>query len=425
MRAASVAAGIATIPVVYLLGRRTIGVAAGITAAAITAAAPFMVYYSAEGRGYALMMLLVALSTLAMVIAAEERRTGWWVAYAALSCAAVYTHYTTVFALAAQFLWLLWAHPESRRAALLANIGAAVAFLPWVSGLLNDFDSPTTDILSGLSPFTAHDMRLYLEHWAIGDPLSRGTPLDDIPGTPALVLLAVALALGLLGVARRAFGGELPQPSRRLLLLIGIVLAVPVGEAVVGAIGNNLLNVRNLAAAWPAFALCLGALVVAAGPRLRYVAAASAVAAFGIASLQLLDDNHQKPDYNAAADFIESRSAPGDAVIDATGVFTPAPYTPLDVALDRYDGPHPTYRAGSTASPTDKAIAKAVAAARGGRVFVVHDLYLSADSAKARQLEGPNGPETPFPEPYRLVERRAYPGTIAVLVEEFAPRGRS
>ena len=103
LRAPSFLAGVAAIPLVYLLGLRTVGRAAALVASAITALGPFMIYYSTEARGYELMIVLVILSTLALLAGVDDGRARWWVAYAAFSCAAVYTHYTAVFALAPSF----------------------------------------------------------------------------------------------------------------------------------------------------------------------------------------------------------------------------------------------------------------------------------------------------------------------------------
>ncbi len=96
--------------------------------------------------------------------------------------AAAYTHYTCVFALAAQLAWVLWAHPEARRAALLANAGAVIAFLPWISGFLDDLSSPDGRIMSALSPLTPDTARLAIEHWSVGYPLRR---LDHGAARPA------------------------------------------------------------------------------------------------------------------------------------------------------------------------------------------------------------------------------------------------
>ena len=86
-------------------------------AAALTALAPFMVYYSAEARGYG--RDDGAGHALDPGDAGGRGRPalGWWVAVRGGVLRAVYTHYTGVFVLAAQLLWLLWAHPEARRPA--------------------------------------------------------------------------------------------------------------------------------------------------------------------------------------------------------------------------------------------------------------------------------------------------------------------
>ena len=56
-----------------------------------------------------------------------------------------------------------------------ATAVAAVGFAPWLSGLRGDLDSPTTDILSALPPFSVGYVRSSLVHWAIGFPyLLRG-----------------------------------------------------------------------------------------------------------------------------------------------------------------------------------------------------------------------------------------------------------
>ena len=227
-RAPSLIAGIAAIPLIYVLGLRTVGRRAALVAAAFLAFSPLMMYYSAEARGYELMVVLVMLSTISMLVALERRRAVWWVLYGGFSCAAMYTHYTGGFALAGQLLWLLWTHPDARRPALLANAGAAVAFLPWLSGFRGDLDSPTIRILDAANPFTPHFVRLSVEHWAIGYPaFDPNTRLPDLPGVPALILLALALALAVIGVAHAR-----PHVNRGIALVLVLAASAPVGEAI-------------------------------------------------------------------------------------------------------------------------------------------------------------------------------------------------
>ena len=293
LRVPSLLAGIAAIPLTYLLGLRTVGRPAALVATALTVLSPFMIFYSTEARGYELAIVLVMLSTLAMLAAVDGGRRRWWIVYGASSCAAVYTHYTVVFALAAQLLWLLWAHPEARRPALLANTAAVIGFLPWISGLIADFNSPTTRILDSLSRFDFQAVRVSLGHWAIGHPYrSPGSGLRQLPGAAAIELLAIAVAVAAVGLAVAQYR-ELPRigwrwPDRRFVLVLTLALATPVGAALVSALGTNLFLIRNLAVSWPGYALVLATLLVAAGPRLRLVAVTLALACFSIAAAKTL-----------------------------------------------------------------------------------------------------------------------------------------
>ena len=56
LRAPSLVAGAAVIPLVYAVGLRTVGRRAALVATALTAFSPFMIFYSAEARGYELMI---------------------------------------------------------------------------------------------------------------------------------------------------------------------------------------------------------------------------------------------------------------------------------------------------------------------------------------------------------------------------------
>ena len=430
LRLPALIAGTATIPLVYALGRRAVGRRAGLLAAALTALSPFMIYYSAEARAYGLMMFFTTGSTLAMLLALETRRRRWWVLYAVASCAAFYTHYTCVFVLAAQLVWLLWAHSWARRPAIIANVAAAAGVLPWLPGLINDLRSPTEKILSLLSPFTPGAIRQDVEHWALGYPYTAAGGLKALPGVAALVLLGVAVLLTLVGLAvlarRRP---SLRELDRRVWLLIALALAVPVGEAVVSAAGNHIFGVRNLAASWPYLALACAAAVAATPPRLGTVAALLAVVAFALGAARELTTRFERPDYQAAANFVAADARPGDVVVDETGALSPGPLTGLDVTLHRS---LPIFRAEAPAErdhpygfadpivPRQRAVDQAVAAARGHRVFVV--TFRSPLASLGARLN-PAGSQ--FPPSYRLVTLKVYAGFGSPLAAVYADVGPS
>ena len=421
VRLPSLIAGVATIPLVYLVGKRTVGRGPAAVAATVTALAPFMVYYSAEARGYALMMAFVTLSTLAMLVAVDEGRMRWWVVYGVASCAAVYTHYSCVLVLGAQFVWLLWAHPEARRPALIANVAAAVLYLPWITGFLADLDSPTTDILEALQPFDGYHARLALTHWSFGYPYSTVAPLRDLPGDVGLVLLALGTLVALGGVAVTRLRGRerppLPMPGRRMVLPFVLALATPVGGALAAAAGNSsLFGTRNFAPSWPGLALAGAAVLALAGTRTRAVAAALLVAAFAISAVKVTEDRFSRPDYGGAAAYVDDQAGPRDVVIDGSAVRSPGPLSHLDAALReqhqivRLEQPqqrdHP-FNIGDPVVQPPEAVRRAASLARGGRILVV------TDEGQLRRLPPIRG--------YRHAARRDFPGFYDVVVLTYEP----
>ena len=354
----------------------------------------------------------------------DHGRRRWWVLYAAASAGAAYSHYTCVFLLAVQFAWVLWAHRGARRAAVLANVGAALAFLPWITGLRNDLNSPTADILSALSPFTVHDIRTSLEHWVAGYAYTY-LPLRQVPGHLALVLFGAGVAGAAVAVVAR-FRGWLPGRvlgDRRLALVLALAVAVPARDVRrASLVGTNLFTTRNLAASWPALGLSLGALLAAAGPRARYVTAGLVIGALAMGAVRMLGDQNQRPDYRAAAAFVDRQAAAGDVVVDATGSVSPGPLTPLDVTLDPV---HPVVRAGAPAErdhpfnlgdrtiPLQEALTEATRQAAGRRVYLV---AASGPDLPAYQQRRKDLGESRIPNGYRVTSDHVFAGFLRVTV---------
>ena len=420
LRLPALLAGTATIPLVYVLGLRTIGRRAALVAAALTTFAPFMIYYSAEARAYGLLMLFVCGAVLAMLLGLETNRRRHWVLYAVCSAAAFYTHYTSLFVLAVALVWLLLTQPQVRRAAMLANAGAFLLVVPWIPGLIADMRSPTVKILSALSPFTADAVRIDIEHWSVGYPYSV-IGLRELPGTAALILLGVAAVLAAVGLAWRARGGYRPRPSRLIWLVFALMLATPVGEALASASGNHIIGVRDLAASWPFLALFSSALAVAAGRRVGVSAGLLAVLAFLVGAVRMLEPRFQRPDYQGSASFVAAHARPGDVVIDMTGSLSPGPLTGFGIVFHR---DLPVIRARSPAEsdhpftvfdpivPIPSAAREAARVARGHRIWVVYPTLASTERI--------NPVPTGLPASYRLDGLHRFPGIEPTLVAVYA-----
>lgn len=226
LRAISLVAGTSVIPLSHWLGRWTAGVRAGFVAAAIATVSPFIVFYSSEARPYALLLALSLLSTLALVRAIDTRRTGWWVAYAAASCASMYTHFTAVFALLLQFVWAFIAVPSCRRALVAANLSAALLFVPWIPNLIRTARSPGTKLYGLLEPFSLHAARIDLGQLWLGQPEQT---VGAIPGLiPVALIVATLVLAALLAISTRAREHAWPKPSPRHALLLVLAFGVPV-----------------------------------------------------------------------------------------------------------------------------------------------------------------------------------------------------
>lgn len=152
MRLPGVLAGVACVPVTYLLCRKTLGRLSAIAAALLLALSVYHLHFSREVRPYSLFMLenLLALHFLHSALAERRDRLFW--AYAAVVAAMLYTSYmaaTLVFSqvlFAAVVLGGRFASGERRAAwSQASRLGLALAlagaaYLPWVAGQLNVYN---------------------------------------------------------------------------------------------------------------------------------------------------------------------------------------------------------------------------------------------------------------------------------------------
>ena len=446
VRLPALIAGTLTIPLTYLVGRRAVGPTAGVIAAAVMTLSPYMIYFSTDGRAYSLAIALVMGSTLAMLIAADRGGTRWWVLYGLLSCLAVYSHYTTAFALGAQLLWLLWAHPEARRPALLANVAAGVAFAPWLPSALADTDSPTIEILAYLQGSGFEVKRAAVQTWVLGYP---NTTIAEVSGHLARLLVvvggivAIAAAVATRIGARRGNGDGDPWISKGMVLVLALALATPVTEAVMLLFGGtDLFGARNLNASSGGLALTIGAVLAAAGPWVAVTCATAVLGGFAIGAVRTLDVDNASVDLKSAAAFIEDESRPGDVIVDGSirVAVTPVPLTSLDAhlsgSLSEYrlglpTGPPPFLPLGSPVPATEVQLEDAFQEAGTNRVILVAtddaimrrgDLVTSIEiPASSTEAPGDFG----LPAGSRIVEERRYRGfePINVFVIQPGPEG--
>jgi hypothetical protein len=370
LRVVSLLAVLASIPLTYLLGLRTVGRPAATVGAVLIALSPFQIFYATEARAYALMMFFCLAAAVTLLLALESRKLIWWLAYGLSVAGAAYTHYTSVFVLVALFGWAALAHPEARRPLLLANLGALALYLPWVPALLDDRHSPAARVLEAGHPLTLHNGLDDLAHWSVGLPFSA---LGDVPGVPALGLIAAGLVVGAIAFVHRARmhpGGRWTRVSAGAALVVVLAIASPLGAVLHNLVAPSVFIPRNLIASWPGLALLMGAIVTTGKGPLRIAAVVLVTCGFAIAGLEALDRDNRRPDYTAAAAFIDRTVGPGSPVVEVPEP-TPGAQTELEAALAPTAEARPSgRRVLSLAFPSLETRLEAVRAGNGGGLWV-------------------------------------------------------
>ncbi len=146
IRLLSVIPAVATVPLVYLLGKRFFDPRVGLIAALLLALNAFHIQYSQEARSYSLLVLLVTLSSL--FLARGIQRPSWrnWMGYAVASALSVYAHPFAFLVLVAQVSSLVFLPRRSLpwNKLCLSGLALAIALLPILAPTASGFIDPDT-----------------------------------------------------------------------------------------------------------------------------------------------------------------------------------------------------------------------------------------------------------------------------------------
>lgn len=138
IRSLSVVAGVGILIVAYLLVKRIAGSRAALLSLLFLALAPFLLRYSQEARMYGLLGLLMIGAVYALVRALEQpNRWLWFVVYGLCVLGGLYTHYFTILAVGAFWLYVLIENRGFLKSKKwwVANIVAVIGFLPWLPNM--------------------------------------------------------------------------------------------------------------------------------------------------------------------------------------------------------------------------------------------------------------------------------------------------
>ena len=327
VRLPSVIAGTLTIPVTAALARRAVGHWTGIAAAAFVVCSPLLNFFSVEARPYALACFFATTAALVLLRACDEDSPRWgWPAWTLLAALAMLSHYTVVFALAAQVIWAIAFRSKARMPLLGALPAAGFLFaVAWLGPFRDQLahSDQQVQFMKFLAPVTPGQFIKLSATAVAGRPI---VPLSDLPG-PLLggliaVIVAIAVSVFALAIARLGKGSRWITLDGAIRSDAGLVLAVaaiPPACLVLASVasGGSFMLTRNAIAAVPCALILVAAGLSQLGKGFKDAAAAG-LALLLLAVTIIGTVNWQRPLMRDAAAAIAAHWQPGDIVLEQT-----------------------------------------------------------------------------------------------------------
>lgn len=320
--------GTLAIPLTFILGRRLLGLAVGLTGAGLVALSPHLVWYSQEAKMYGVILALGLLSVYALRRALDSDRSGarWWVAMVVATTLAFYSHILTALLIPLHItLGLIW-WPRTRRHWRGTLIALSCLTLPYLPLLI--WQARNWLLPSGRATLFTIDrldtiLEITFDGWG-GHYLQTPWSTLVLVGLALLALVGVTSVLLTTNDSRQTTTVIEDKernlaPWREILALLAWIFVPILGIWLVSARQPIFTN-RYLVWAAPAFYL----LVAVGFSRLLRVGFGGALVA-GTLMLVVLVGNASalhyqatqpiKPDFRAAATYVEQRYQPDDLLI--------------------------------------------------------------------------------------------------------------
>lgn len=333
LRWPSALAGLASVPLLWLLGRRLYGWTAGLLAAALLALSPLAVWYSQEAKAYAFLMLLTTAGWLLLWEAVEEGSPRCWWAFAVVTALALFVHRLAILSTVGYLLYALYVARQGRftgrhRRLLVALL--LVVLLATLAGLWLAMDQT-----GGSRQFGSQRNWTSLTNTFSQFSL-RISPRAPEPGQGPdrrAGLLAFAL-LGLAGVAQLILDVRAGGLRRRRAVFLASYVGAPLGAFFALYLVRPFYHERYLLSVLPGYLLLLavggvalyrgGVWLVRAGRGgwallLGGIALAGVLVPLALSWHQLqewtLDRRPSKEQFREATRYLQEHLHPGDLVI--------------------------------------------------------------------------------------------------------------
>ncbi len=298
LRFFSVIPAVATVPLIYVMGKDLFSPMVGLFASVLFSLNTFHIFYSQAGRGYSLAVFFVTLSCWFFVRSLREPAKANLVAYVLISAAALYSHFFAIFVLVAQCVsLLLWRPPRAtflRQCISMLAVGALASPL-FVFALVHK-----TTPISWVEPTRGRDVYHFFTYLS-------GSGLKF-----ALSLIALALA------AKEYFRPRLRHAQVGTdwsFAFLAVWLLVPIITTLLISIWKPVFSPRFLMICLPAFVLLVARGLSLIRPAWTlYLVTAILIASCATA----LPRYYRQPgieDWRSAIAYLHQHVAPADAIL--------------------------------------------------------------------------------------------------------------
>lgn len=309
---------LATVPAIWLAGRRIGGDWTAWTAALLLATSPFAGLYATQARMYALLILLTALGYLALTSVLARPSPVRVVLLGLVSGLLMLTHYWSFYLLAAVFAVLVvsLARTHRRRAVIWAGAGiagGAVLMVPWLPVFLFQIDNTGTPWGNPTSYKFLVDIG---EYFADTNRARWHLAAAATPGRILGVLLLVLAGLAVLRTRSREAEPESTEAAagrRHSMSLAAVVLGTVVLAIIASELEPVTFESRYLAVVFVPFILLVATgITLVAGKYLRLALTAAVIILGIVGSADNIDSERSHAPEIAAA--VGSSAQPGDVV---------------------------------------------------------------------------------------------------------------
>jgi mannosyltransferase len=328
IRSLSVIFAVATIPIVYAIGRKLFHPMAGVAAAMLLAVNGYFISNAQEARQYSFALFLSTLATYLLIIGIDRRRTWIWVAYALVGAISVYAHVFGAF--------IIFGH-------LASLVARRWRDLPWKQMLASYVSMGL--LLIPLALFVANNDRGQIDWVPEPSPELLRKGFDDITGFAGPQMLWAYAGAGILALVAMAVSfireGRTERSWGYVVCFFWFLAPIFISYAI--SFTKPIFYPRYIIIAVAALPLIAGGALAFIRPRLIALIAALVLLWLAVPGIGAYYEDG-KADWRGTTRFVIANARPGDAAI----FFSPTGRRPFEYYLslsgaDPSDLPHPLH----------------------------------------------------------------------------------